>query len=176
MKNWRVKARPVLTPHLWYKAMLKVWRKSWESFRIYQLTSTANLVQFTQLWPNWLHLCPPIFHAYFWRSRRCEYIRSKNPLHKQSEKACMCFKKMCRDLNLSNKCENVVDSDLAHICWGNDRSDKFSEIKPPLIKTDSIKVASIIWNETDKYGLNSEEIFTLVLLKNMCQITQLFLR
>ena len=26
-----------LTSHLWYKAMLKVWRKSWEPFRIYHL-------------------------------------------------------------------------------------------------------------------------------------------
>ena len=41
-KNWSTKAKPFLTSHLWYKAMLKVWRKSWEPFRIYQLTSTAN--------------------------------------------------------------------------------------------------------------------------------------
>ena len=42
MKNWRAKVKPVLTSHLWYKAMLKIWEKSWEPFRIYQLTSTAN--------------------------------------------------------------------------------------------------------------------------------------
>ena len=42
--------------HFWhpiydtYKAMLKVWRKSWEPFRIYQLTSTANSARFTQSW------------------------------------------------------------------------------------------------------------------------------
>ena len=29
-----------------YEAMLKVWRKSWEPFRIYQQTSTANPAQF----------------------------------------------------------------------------------------------------------------------------------
>ena len=34
--------KPFFTSHLWYKAMLKVWKKSWEPFRIYQLTSTAN--------------------------------------------------------------------------------------------------------------------------------------
>ena len=49
MKNWRANARPVLTLHLWYKTILKVWRKSWEPFRIYPLTSTANPAQFTQL-------------------------------------------------------------------------------------------------------------------------------
>ena len=43
------KVKPVLTSHLWYKAMLKVWRKSWDPFRIYQLTkgqiiSKANYV------------------------------------------------------------------------------------------------------------------------------------
>ena len=35
--------KSVLTPHFWYKAMLKVWRKLWEPSRIYQLTSTSNL-------------------------------------------------------------------------------------------------------------------------------------
>ena len=45
--------KPFLTPYLWYKAMLKVWRKAWEPFGIYQLTSTANPANFTQLWP-WL--------------------------------------------------------------------------------------------------------------------------
>ena len=54
MKKEITNLKPVLTPHLWYKAMLKVWRKSWEPFRIYQLTSTANPAQFIQLWPNWL--------------------------------------------------------------------------------------------------------------------------
>ena len=39
-KNWSTLLKPFLTSHLWYKAMLKVWRKSWEPFRIYQLTST----------------------------------------------------------------------------------------------------------------------------------------
>ena len=34
--------------------MLKVWKKSWEPFRIYQLTSTANPAEFTKSWPNWL--------------------------------------------------------------------------------------------------------------------------
>ena len=29
MKNCRAKVKPVLTPHLWYKAMLKLWRKLW---------------------------------------------------------------------------------------------------------------------------------------------------
>ena len=37
--------KPVLTPHLWHKAMLKVWRKL--SFRIYQLTSTATHCAFS---------------------------------------------------------------------------------------------------------------------------------
>ena len=41
-KKWSTKAKPFLTSHLWYKAMLKVWTKSWELFRIYQLTSTGN--------------------------------------------------------------------------------------------------------------------------------------
>ena len=53
-KNWSTKAKPFLTSHLWYKAMLKVWRKSWEPFRIYQLTNTANPAQFHKLWLNWL--------------------------------------------------------------------------------------------------------------------------
>ena len=35
VKNWKAEVKPVLTPNLWYKAMLKVWRKSWEPFRIY---------------------------------------------------------------------------------------------------------------------------------------------
>ena len=30
MKNWRPKVKPVLTPNLWYKPMLKVWRKLWD--------------------------------------------------------------------------------------------------------------------------------------------------
>ena len=37
-------------------AMIKVWRKSWEPFRIYQLASTANPAHFTQLWLDWLIL------------------------------------------------------------------------------------------------------------------------
>ena len=36
MKNWRAKVKPVLIPNLWYKSMLKVWRKLWEPFRIYR--------------------------------------------------------------------------------------------------------------------------------------------
>ena len=39
-KNWSTKS--FLTSHLWYKAMLKVWKKSWKPFRLSQLTSTAN--------------------------------------------------------------------------------------------------------------------------------------
>ena len=35
MKNWKAMVKPVLTFHFWYKAMLKVWRKLWEPFRIY---------------------------------------------------------------------------------------------------------------------------------------------
>ena len=54
MKNFMSTVKPVLTPHLWYKAMLKVWTKLWEPFRIYQLTSTANPAQFIQLQPDWL--------------------------------------------------------------------------------------------------------------------------
>ena len=54
MKNCMAKVKPVLTPHLWYKAMLKVWRKSCEPFRIYQLTSTSNPAQFLKLWSDWL--------------------------------------------------------------------------------------------------------------------------
>ena len=38
MTNWSVKVKPVLAPHLLYKPMLKVGRKSWVPFRIYQLT------------------------------------------------------------------------------------------------------------------------------------------
>ena len=54
MKNWRAKMKAVLKSHLWYKAMFKVWRKSWEPFRTYQLTSIANLAKFKQLWPDWM--------------------------------------------------------------------------------------------------------------------------
>ena len=54
MKNWSAKVKPVLTPHLWYKAMLKVWRKSWEPFRIYQLTSTANPAIIEWIGLDWL--------------------------------------------------------------------------------------------------------------------------
>ena len=43
-----------MTSHLWDKAMLKVWKKSWEPFRIYQLTITDNPAQFDKLWPDWL--------------------------------------------------------------------------------------------------------------------------
>ena len=49
-KNWSTYAKPFLTSHSWYRAMLKVWRKSWEPFRIYQLTSTANPAKFHKLW------------------------------------------------------------------------------------------------------------------------------
>ena len=49
-ENWST----FLTSHLWCKAMLKVWKNSWEPFRIYQLTSTANPSQFHKLWLNWL--------------------------------------------------------------------------------------------------------------------------
>ena len=41
-KSWSTKTKSFLASHLWYKAMLKLWRKSWKPFRIYQLTSTAN--------------------------------------------------------------------------------------------------------------------------------------
>ena len=56
MTNWRAKVKPVLTPHLWCKAMLKVWIwwKSWEPFRNYQLTSTANLVIIEWIRLGWL--------------------------------------------------------------------------------------------------------------------------
>ena len=64
--------KPFLTSHLWYKAMLKVWRKSCEPFRIYQLTSTANSAIICGMGcQKWLHLCAPIFLTYFWRSRWC---------------------------------------------------------------------------------------------------------
>ena len=53
-KNWCTKVKPFLTFHLRYEAMLKVSRKSWEPFRIYQLTITANPTQFHKLWPDWL--------------------------------------------------------------------------------------------------------------------------
>ena len=53
-KNWSTKAKPFLTSHLWFIAILKVWTKSWEHFRIYQLTSTANSAQFQKLWLDWL--------------------------------------------------------------------------------------------------------------------------
>jgi hypothetical protein len=43
--------------NLWYKAMLKVWRKLWEPFRIYQLTSTAN--------PAIIEWIVPRFSSYF---------------------------------------------------------------------------------------------------------------
>ena len=55
MKNWRAKVKPVFTPHLCYKFMLKVWRKLWESFRIYQLSSTAKC-QCGHNWMNWAGL------------------------------------------------------------------------------------------------------------------------
>ena len=53
-KDWSTKANPFLTSHLWYKSMLKVWRKSWEPFRIYQLTSTANPVIICEIGLDWL--------------------------------------------------------------------------------------------------------------------------
>ena len=53
-KNWNTKAKPFLTSHLWYKAMLKVWRKSCESFKFYHLTNTDNQAQIWKLWPDWL--------------------------------------------------------------------------------------------------------------------------
>ena len=52
-KNWSTQAKSFLTSHLWHKAILKVWKKSWEPFRIYQLTSTANSAHFH---PNWAGL------------------------------------------------------------------------------------------------------------------------
>ena len=45
--------------------MLTVWRKSWEPFRTYQLTSIANPAQFSKLW-LWLH------GTYIWWSRQCD--------------------------------------------------------------------------------------------------------
>ena len=60
-KNWSTKAKPFLTSHLWYKAMLKVWKKSCELFRICQLTSTAHLAIICKLPADclptacWLH-------------------------------------------------------------------------------------------------------------------------
>ena len=48
-KNWSTKAKPFLTSHLLDEAMQKVRRKSWEPFRIYQLTSSANTAQFHKL-------------------------------------------------------------------------------------------------------------------------------
>ena len=53
-KNWSTKAKPFLTSHLWCKAILKVWRKSWKPFRIYQLTSTANPAIICEIWLDWL--------------------------------------------------------------------------------------------------------------------------
>ena len=49
-KKWSTKAKPFLTSHLWSEAMLKVWTKSWEPSKIYQLPSTDNPVKFHQLW------------------------------------------------------------------------------------------------------------------------------
>ena len=49
MKNWSLQMTPVLTPHLWHKAMhAERIKKIWVPFRIYQLTSTANPAKFTQ--------------------------------------------------------------------------------------------------------------------------------
>ena len=50
-KTWSTKVKPFLTSHLWYKAMLKIWKKSWKPFTIYQLNSTANPAHFYKLWP-----------------------------------------------------------------------------------------------------------------------------
>ena len=61
MKNCRAKAKQVLTHHLWYKAMLEVWGKS---------DLPAPTIFF--ILHKWLHLCPPIFHAYYWWSRVCD--------------------------------------------------------------------------------------------------------
>ena len=41
-KDWSTKSKSFLTSHLWYNPLLKVWKKSWEPFRIYQLTRTAK--------------------------------------------------------------------------------------------------------------------------------------
>ena len=55
-KNWSTKAKPFLKSHLWYKVMLRVWSKSWEPFRIYLLTSTANPVIICEVGLDWLCL------------------------------------------------------------------------------------------------------------------------
>ena len=36
-RNWSTYAKSFLESHLWYTAMLKVWKKFWEPFSIYQL-------------------------------------------------------------------------------------------------------------------------------------------
>ena len=68
-KNWST-----LTSHLWYKAILKVWRKSWEPFRIYQLTSTVNPAQFHNSSPwsriNYYHLFCLISMPWFERKNK----------------------------------------------------------------------------------------------------------
>ena len=52
-KNWSTKVNPFLTTHSWYKAMLKV-RKFWKPFRIYQLTSKANMAIICEVGLDWL--------------------------------------------------------------------------------------------------------------------------
>ena len=72
-KSWSTTVKPFLTSHLWYKAMLKVWRKSWEPFRIYQLTSTANLAKICEIGLDWrCYLKVPFFQKIRWGSKSFE--------------------------------------------------------------------------------------------------------